>query len=116
MSIDQKLNTEKITTELVDYIVEKIVNEIQPEKIMSFGSYAIGNFNDDSDLDLFIIKDSKDSNETIRRKVDNLLWGIRLPVDVIVRKSEEVEWNFKAKNPFYIYHIFKNGKVLYEKK
>jgi hypothetical protein len=26
-----------------------------------------------------------------------------------------VEWNFRAENPFYIYHIFGQGKLLYEK-
>ncbi|MEW5766294.1 MAG: nucleotidyltransferase domain-containing protein [bacterium] len=115
MSRDQRLNTEKITSELIDYIVAKIIREIQPEKIILFGSYARGDFNQDSDIDLFIIKESKESSRMIRRKVDGLLWGRRFPMDIIVRKPAEVEWNFKAKNPFYLYHIFKNGKVLYEK-
>ena len=115
MSIDQRLNTEKITPELINYIVEKIVQGIQPEKIILFGSYARGDFNQDSDLDLFIIKDGEESSRIMRRKVEALLWGRRFPVDIIVRKPEEVEWNFRAKNPFYLYHIFKDGRVLYEK-
>ncbi|MEW6381254.1 MAG: nucleotidyltransferase domain-containing protein [bacterium] len=115
MSIDQKLNIEKITPELIDYIVQKIVREIQPEKIILFGSYARGDFNRESDLDLFIIKKSQESSRIMRRKVDALLWGRRFPIDIIVRKPEEVEWNFRAKNPFYLYHIFKDGKVVYEK-
>jgi len=115
MSIDQRLNTEKITPGLIDYVVKKIVREIQPEKIILFGSYARGDFNQESDLDLFIIKESEESGRVIRRKVDALLWGRRFPVDIIVRKPEEVEWNFRAKNPFYLYHIFKDGKVVYEK-
>lgn len=115
MSIDHRLSTEKITPELIDYIVEKIVQQIQPEKIILFGSYARGDFERDSDLDLFIIKDGKESSRIMRRKVDALLWGRRFPVDLVVRKPKEVEWNFRAKNPFYLYHIFKDGKVLYEK-
>jgi len=115
MSIDERLSTEKITPELINYIVEKIVREIQPEKIVLFGSYARGDFERDSDLDLFIIKDGEESSRIMRRKIDALLWGRRFPVDLIVRKPKEVEWNFRAKNPFYLYHIFKDGKVLYEK-
>ena len=115
MSMDQRLSTEKITPELINYIVEKLVREIQPEKIILFGSYARGDFDRDSDLDLFIIKDAKESSRIMRRKVDALLWGRRFPVDLIVRKPKEVEWNFRAKNPFYLYHIFRDGKVLYEK-
>ncbi len=116
MSIDKKLNTEKITPHLIDYIVEKIVREIKPKKIILFGSYARGDFNRQSDLDLFIIKEGKESSRIVRRKVDALLCGRRFPVDLIVRKPEEVEWNFRAKNPFYLHHIFKDGKVLFEKK
>jgi predicted nucleotidyltransferase len=115
MSIDRRLNTEKITPELINYIVEKLVREIQPEKIILFGSYARGDFDRDSDLDLFIIKDAKESSRIMRRKVDALLRGRRFAVDLLVRKPKEVEWNFRAKNPFYLYHIFRDGKVLYEK-
>ncbi len=112
---DQKLNTEKITPELINYVVEKIIKEIKPEKIILFGSYARGDFNQDSDLDIFIIKDGEESSRIMRRKVDALLRGRKFAVDLWVRKPKEVEWNFRAKNPFYLYHIFKEGKVVYEK-
>lgn len=115
MSIDRRLNIEKITPELINYIVEKLVREIQPEKIIMFGSYARGDFDRDSDLDLFIIKDAKESSRTMRRRIESLLRGRKFAVDLLVRKPKEVEWNFKAQNPFYLYHIFRDGKVLYEK-
>lgn len=115
MEIDKRLETSRITPELIHYIVEKIVNAIDPEKIILFGSYARGDFNKDSDLDLFIIKDGDHDSRMMRRKVDDLLWGREFPVDLWVRKTEDVDWNFRAKNPFYLYHIFKDGKVLYEK-
>ncbi len=113
---DQRLSTEKVTPELIDYVVEKIVSAIEPEKIILFGSYARGDFSRDSDLDLFIIKDGEESSRMTRRKVDALLRGRRFAVDLLVRKPKEVEWNFRAKNPFYLHHIFKDGKVVYEKR
>lgn len=111
--IDEKLRTDKITPELIDYVVQKIVREIQPEKIILYGSYARGDFHRDSDLDLFIIKDGQESSREVRRQIDALLRGRRFSLDVRVRKLSEVESNFRAKNPFYLYHIFKDGKVLY---
>ena len=88
-----------------------------PQKIILFGSYARGNFGQDSDLDLFIaVEGGKESSRSIRRKIDGLLWGRRFPIDLIVKNKQEIEWNFKAKNSFYLHHIFKEGKVLYEKK
>jgi predicted nucleotidyltransferase len=116
MKRDKKLSTERITPELINYIVQKIVREIQPEKIILFGSYARGEFDKSSDLDLFIIKDDeKLTSSQIRRKVDALLRGRKFAIDLFVRKPEEVEWNLKAENPFYLYNIFGDGKVLYEK-
>lgn len=115
MQFDDKLNTDKITEELIDYIVGNIVSKIQPEKIILFGSYAKGKFNKNSDLDLLIIKGGNESSRMLRRKVDALLRGRKFPVDLFVRKPEEVEWNIKAKNPFYLKHIFKDGKIVYEK-
>jgi len=114
MLIDEKLRTEKITSELSDYIVEKIVREIQPKKIILYGSYARGDFRKNSDLDLFIIKESNESSRMLERKVDRLFNGRLFSLDLRVRKPSEVEWNFRAQNPFYIYHIFKDGKILYE--
>jgi predicted nucleotidyltransferase len=115
IQFDEKLQTKKITPELIDYIVEKIVREIQPEKIILYGSYARGDFRKDSDLDLFIIKDSEESSRMMGREVDGLFDGRQFGLDIRVRKPSEVEWNFRAQNPFYLYHIFKYGKVLYDK-
>ena len=82
--MDKNLNTENITKNLIDYIVQKIVSEIQPEKIILFGSYARGDYTQGSDLDLFIIKDSDEPSRMIRRKVDALLRGRKFSVDLIV--------------------------------
>jgi len=113
---DLKLSTNHITNELITYIIDKIVWEIHPEKIILFGSHATGTATKDSDLDLFIIKDSEEENREIRRKIDLLLFGRRFGIDIIVRKPQEVEANLKDNNPFYIYHIFKDGKVIYDRK
>jgi predicted nucleotidyltransferase len=115
MKIDKKLNTEKIDSKLINYITEKIVAEIRPKKIILFGSYAKGEFNSESDLDLFIVNDSSSSNREVRRKIDALLRGRKFPVDLLVRNPEEIELNRKANNNFYIAEILKKGKVLYEK-
>lgn len=115
MNLDPQLQTDKITPELIDYIVAKIVREIQPEKIILYGSYARGDYHEDSDLDLFIVKDGMESNKMLRRHVDRLFRGRLFSLDVRVRKPLEVESNFHAQNPFYLYHIYKDGKVLYDR-
>lgn len=112
---DERLNTRQVTPELIAYIVEKIVREVAPQKIILFGSRARGDATDDSDLDLFIIQDSQPSNRLLRRRIERLLWGREFSIDLIVRTPEEVVRNVEDHNPFYTRHILKEGRVLYER-
>jgi predicted nucleotidyltransferase len=113
---DERLNTRQVTPELIAYIVEKIVREIDPQKIILFGSRARGEARDDSDLDLFVIQDSQTANRQVRRRIEHLLWGREFSVDLIVRTSEEVARNVADHNPFYTKHLLKEGRVLYERR
>ena len=112
---DVKLGTNEITDGLIKYIIDKIVKEIHPDKIILFGSHAQRAATKDSDLDLFIIKDGKAENREIRRKIDLLLFGRKFGVDIIVRKPLEVEAYLRDNNPFYVYHIFRDGRVVYDR-
>ena len=47
-----------ITSEQINEVIEKIVINVNPEKIYLFGSYASGTPTIDSDLDLLVIKDT----------------------------------------------------------
>ena len=112
---DSRLQTEQITPELIDYIVEKIARVVSPNQIILFGSHARGDAAADSDLDLFIIHDSRKSNREIRRQIETFLWGRRFDLDLIVRDPQEVSRNIADGNPFYLQHLFGEGKVLYER-
>ncbi len=115
LKTDERLNTRQITPELINYIVEKIVREVAPVQIILFGSRARGSARADSDIDLFIVHDSQTTNRLLRRKIDGLFWGRRFGVDLIVRSPDDVKFNIEDNNPFYTRHIFKEGKVLYER-
>lgn len=112
---DPRLQTDCITPALLGYIVQKIVTHLAPEQIILFGSRARGEADEDSDLDLFIIQNGATSNRELRRQIDRLLLGRRFAVDIIVRKQEEVQRNLEDGNPFYTHHIFREGRVLYER-
>jgi len=112
---DSRLNSKQLTSELIAYIVEKIVRGVAPQRIIMFGSRARGEAKDDSDLDLFVIQDSQLPNRQVRRRIERLLWGREFGVDLIVRTPPEVERNMADGNPFYTRHIFGEGRVLYER-
>ena len=66
---DRRLKSNEITTDMIEHIVDKIVSEIEPEKIILFGSHAKDSTALDSDLDLFVIKDGDVENREIRKKL-----------------------------------------------
>ncbi len=116
LEMDLRLDTKHVTPELLNYIVEKIVRAVNPQKIILFGSRARGDATDDSDLDLFIVYEGERSITEVRREVDLLLWGREFSLDLMVRTPEQVRLNLEDNNPFYAKHIFGYGKVLYERR
>ncbi len=112
---DPRLRTRDITPDLVAYIVEKIVHAVAPQRIILFGSRSRGQETEGSDLDLFVIQDSGRPSRQVRREIEQLLWGRRFAVDLIVATPQQVERNVADGNPFYTRHILGEGKVLYDR-
>lgn len=104
---------EATKTEL-NKIVRQVVDAYQPEKIILFGSYAYGEPDADSDLDLLIIK------ETSERFIDRWI-NIRrivsdperfIPFEPIVLTPDEIEERLAIGDQF-IEEIITKGEVLY---
>lgn len=112
---DEQLQRRTISSDLIDYVVSKIVQGVQPKQIILFGSYGRGDATPESDLDLFVVHDSQASNRDVRRHIEHLLWGRLFSVDLIVRRPEEIAQNLADQNPFYTHHLLGEGKVLYER-
>jgi predicted nucleotidyltransferase len=107
---DQHLNTE-----LLNEIAQKISKTFSASKILLFGSYAYGKPGKDSDLDLFIIMETKKSSAKRRIMVSRLFRDREVPMDFIVRTPEEIKKRLSLGDPF-IKKILEKGYVLYEKK
>jgi len=103
-----------ITQKQIDQIVKKIVNEYKPSKIILFGSFAYGNPTKNSDLDILIIKDDDVPKIQRNRMVRSILKDFSIPVDIIVKTSQEFE-TLKNIIGTVIYPANKYGKVLYGK-
>ena len=52
------MNDKRQTQEMIQDIVQRIVAGYSPQKIILFGSYAYGEPDEDSDIDLLTIKDT----------------------------------------------------------
>ena len=95
-------------------IVEKIKDGYQPEKIILFGSYAYGTPDRDSDIDLFIVKDTPERPIDRRVAVSRIVSDSRMfvPLEAIVLTPDEITEQLEKGDQF-LKEIYKKGKVLY---
>ena len=106
--------------ELKPLIVERL-KSLQPSKIILFGSFAYGTPTDDSDIDLFLLKDDLDIKEMRNYKLElqkrlfdiqkEYLLGIDIFVDSTKRMTNRIDI---FKDQFYD-EILSKGEVIYVK-
>ena len=94
--------------------IQKIADELKPEKIILFGSYAYGLPNPHSDVDLLVILKTKASLKERSWKVSRLLLPRPFPVDILVKTPKEIGKALKS-GDFFLSEILTRGKVLYER-
>lgn len=102
------VDIEKIKHEIVERLMP-----LDPDKIILFGSYAYGTPNEDSDIDLFLVKNSPtESNYDAQAllKLRDLVRRYHIGFDVLSAPSD-----FLASRDDYFYKIdiLQRGRVLY---
>ena len=71
---------------------EKISEEYSPEKMIFFGSRAVGNFRKDSDVDLVVVSGKFEGVKSLKRAPGFYLeWDLDYPVDFICYPPKEFE-------------------------
>ncbi|MEK7618170.1 MAG: nucleotidyltransferase domain-containing protein [Patescibacteria group bacterium] len=97
----------------IQAVADKIAREFKPEKIILFGSYAWGNPGTDSDVDLFIVKDTENTWEAAI-KISGILYPRPFPVDLLVYTPNQVKQKIQDDRNLFIEDIVNNGKVIYD--
>ena len=95
-------------------LVKILVKKYAPEKVILFGSYAWGKPNKHSDIDLFIIKNTRKKRRERFTDVQRILHGSheKIPVEPLVLTPKELEKRMDLNDPF-VMRILKQGKYLY---
>jgi predicted nucleotidyltransferase len=104
------IDIEKIQQEIVECL-----KPLRPEKVILFGSYANGTATEDSDIDLFLVNDSRmDLPENYelkaRKQLRELIFKYQIGFDVLCASQAFLE---SREDYFYKMDILKNGKVIY---
>jgi len=109
-----KGKTVRKTSGALKKIVDIIARSADPDRIILFGSRSKGTQTQKSDYDICVIKRGVKHRRELAMKLYCDLYGVGVPVDVIVETPEKFD-EFKD-NPFMIYHdIAQQGRIIYEK-
>ncbi|MDR2592738.1 MAG: nucleotidyltransferase domain-containing protein, partial [Chitinispirillales bacterium] len=86
------------------------------EKVILFGSYARGDYDDESDIDIMIIADiALEEAHEVNNKIHDVIGDIGLEYDVLVSlsvDSSDIFRKYKDYSGFYI-NVQKDGVLLY---
>ena len=107
-----------VTDDLLNRMVRAIVDEVDPEQVILFGSRARGDYRDNSDVDLIVIEAEPFGLERSRHKEMLRLYkairGSRVGVDILVYSNEDVDYWRDSLN-YVLARALREGKVLYER-
>ena len=96
-------------------LIKSSVRQTEPNStLILFGSYARGDYRDDSDLDLLVIVDKEKISRTDQKRIKYPLYEIEFDTGTIISPLvfSKKDWETKhRKTPFYE-NIAKEGKVL----
>ena len=112
----EKLMRSYISKETLEEIVRRLVEGLQPEQIILFGSYAYGQPTEGSDLDIMIIV-SESSEPAHRRgqKAYACVGAIGVSKDLLVLTREEFEKQARVVTSL-ARRVKERGMVLYERR
>lgn len=99
----------------ISNLVYRIATNVNPDKIYLFGSYATGMADEDSDIDLLVVKETLEPRYKRSIEIQRLLIGSKLPVDILVYTNEEFE-NEKLNTYSFINSAIQGTQLMYERK
>ena len=107
----------QLSQKIIDTIKSTLVDALNPVRIVIFGSYATGEADEDSDVDIFVVvgNDQSASRETsvkARRALRNAIKGAGLPFDLLLEtqkdfeRAKSIKWSLES-------DVEQKGMVIY---
>lgn len=98
----------------LEWLVGRIRDGYEPEKIILFGSLARGETHEWSDIDLIVVKDTDARYGERIKALTHLICDRLVGADILVYSLEEYE-NARRKNSSFLREAERDGMVLYER-
>ena len=108
----------RVDEQMLQRITTTIVEVVDPEQVILFGSHARGAAGTDSDVDLVVIEAEPFGPGRDRGAEETRLWcalaKFHVPKDILVYSREEVDYWRNSLN-HVLARALREGKVLYER-
>lgn len=103
------------TPEKVDLAVKTAVEIARPSRVFVFGSWARGEANLDSDLDLAVLVPDERRNEIgeLRKAILRAFGNIRMSIDLVLASEGYASEFLDSINSIY-YKILRKGELVYD--
>lgn len=96
-------------------VVESIVENADPERVILFGSAARGEMHQDSDVDLLVVQAGCKNGLERAGKLCGALPEDRRSVDIVLMSPEEFELN-RGRPCFVVEQALAEGRTVYERR
>jgi predicted nucleotidyltransferase len=112
MTIKTKNKLSPKLAKIAAEVTRRILETVQPQRVLLFGSSVRGEFNTDSDLDVLVIVQGPVHRRQLAQKIDHNLHGVGLPVDIVVATEEDIV-QYGDKFGTILRPALREGQVLY---
>ena len=104
------------TLENIQEITKCFVAQVNPLKVILFGSFANGTYSDDSDFDFYIIiDDGRNVGQATDAAYHSILTVKKRPVDIVVGTNSRFERKGQSPHSLMVEgEVQKNGILLYD--
>lgn len=114
ITIEPKRTGQVVSRQTIQGIVDAIAKHFSPEKIVLFGSYASGQPDPDSDVDLLVVMKTSMPRHRRAAPIRLLFRPTPCPMDILVFTPEEVDyWNGTVN--YIVMEALETGSVEYER-
>lgn len=104
----------RISMKEIRSIANRIAEKFDVEKIILFGSYARGKADENSDVDLLVVMNTKKRPIVQRYEIYKSLTPIHFALDIIVRTEDDIKRRI-PQGDWFLKEAYETGKVLYER-
>lgn len=108
------MKAQRVNLRLIRKVIQQIIDQCHPQRVVLFGSHAYGRVSRDSDVDLLVVMQSRKRSVERTVEVTKSLRFYPFPMDILVRTPREIRKRLRMGDSFYE-EILERGKVLYER-